>query len=291
MKRALRIQYASNLFVHKNESFKQAQYKLKVGAAENLALLGNIGHPQNQKTKDFLRWCSDNWKSVYCVPGPVELQHKDRLNGLHTLPSNVHLLDQTEVEVPEGFHIIGAPIWSAYAKEIGQLSQWNEKEQYLMANKSPGQIRYWHEEDVEFLVDRFRYHSSSFGSLRKLILLTHHLPNSNFLKSSYSERDMYLFDGNIAHLFTKNTMGCLSGAGGNSTSGLVGSQETFCGVNAAFFGPDMVPNPLYRREMTATFDSSLPPNLECKPTVVNWSAYLPKPELGIATRYANPILL
>jgi hypothetical protein len=291
MKRALRIQYASNLFVHKNESWKQAQYTLKVGAAENLALLGNIGTPQNQKTKDFLRWCSDNWKSVYCVPGPIELQDKDRLNGLHTLPSNVHLLDQNEVEVSDGFHIIGVPIWSAYAKEIGQISSWNEREQYLMANKSPGQIRYWHEEDVEFLAERLRYHSASFGALRKLILLTHHLPSSYFLKSPTNERDVYLFDGNIAHLFTNNTAGCLSGAGGFSTSGFLGSSKTFCGVNAAFTGPDMVPNPLYRREMIASFDSSIPPSFECKPAVVNWSAYLPKPELGIATSNANPILL
>lgn len=291
MKRVLRIQYASNLFVHKNESLKQGQSALKVGAAENLALLGNIGHPQNQKTKDFLRWCSDNWKAVYCVPGPVELQDKDRLNGLHTLPSNVHLLDQTELELSDGFHLIGVPIWSAYAKEIGQISSWSEKEQYLMANKSPGQIRYWHEEDIEFLAGRLRYHSISFGSLRKLILLTHHLPSSELVKNSSRGRDVYLYDGNIAHLFTKNTVGCLSGAGGAGATGILGPGKTFCGVNPAFSGPDMVPNPLYRRDMTATFDSSVPPEFETTPTVVNWSVYLPKPELGIATSNANPILL
>lgn len=290
MKRIFRIQYASNLFVHKNDSWKQAQKKLKVGAANHLALLGNIGVPTNTKTKDFLRWCSDNWTSVYCVPGAVELQEKDRLNGLHKLPNNVYLLDQTEIEVPEGFHLLGTPVWSAYAKEIGQQTQWNESEMYMMAKKSPGQIRYWHEEDIEFLVDRLRYHSASYGCLHKLILLTHHLPNSIFLRNDRSEREKFLYDGNISHLFTKNTIGCLSGAGGNSMSGFLGPQKTFCGVNAAFIGPDMVPNPLYRPDLTVSFDGSSPFPFEYASSFVNWSAYLPKPELGIATSNANPIL-
>jgi hypothetical protein len=291
MKRAFSIQYASNLFVHKHDSWKQAQSKLKVGAADHLALLGNIGIPQNFKTQDFIRWCGDHWKSVYCVPGTVELLYKDRLNGLYNLPKNVHLLDQTEVEVNQGFYLIGAPMWSAWAKEIGQITNWNETERYMMANKSPGQIRYWHEEDIEFLADRLRYHSASFGSLRKVILLTHHVANSLFLKSSYCKRDLFLYDGNLSHLFTANTVGCLSGAGGNSMTGFVGKQKTFCGVNAAFTGPDMVPNPLYRPDLTASFSSDNPPDLEYKPSFVKWSDYLPKPELGIAAHNANPILL
>jgi hypothetical protein len=290
MKRILTIQYASNLFVHKNDSWKQAQSKLKVGVANHLALLGNIGYPHNPKTKDFLRWCSDNWKAVYCVPGAVELQKKDNLAGLYTLPSNVHLLDQTEIELPEGFHLIGAPMWSAWANAIAEISQWNETEHYFMANKSPHQIQYWHEEDIEFLVDRLRYHSASFGSLRKLIVMTHHLPSSLFLRNNYCKRDLCLYDANLSHLFTKNTVGCLSGAGGNSMTGFVGPHKTFCAVNAAFLGPDMVPNPMYRADMTASFSTSQPPHFEYKPSFVKWSDYLPKPELGIVTHNANPIL-
>jgi hypothetical protein len=291
MNRVLRIQYASNLFVHKNDSWKHAQAKLKVGAAQHLALLGNIGYPQNPKTKDFLRWCSDNWQAVYCVPGPIELQEKENLKGLYTLPSNVHLVDQTEVELPNGFFVVGAPMWSGWAEHIATIPHWNESEQLLMAKKTPKQIQYWHEEDIEFVVDRLRYHSASFGSLRKLILFTHHLPNSLFLKSSYCKRDLLLYDGNMSHLFTSNTVGCLSGAGGNSMSGFVGPHNTFCAVNSAFLGPDMVPNALYRPDMTASFSTSEPPAFEYKPSFVKWSDYLPKPELGIATTNANPILL
>jgi len=290
MRRALRIQYASNLFVHKNDSWKQAQAKVKVGAADHLALLGNIGIPQNYKTQDFVRWCADNWKEVYCVPGAVELQYNDRLNGLYNLPKNVYLLDQTEIELPSGFHLIGAPLWSAWAKNIGHITNWSESERYMMANKSPGQIRYWHEEDIEFLADRLRYHTASYGSLRRIILLTHHVPNSLFLKSSFCKRDLFLYDGNMSHLFTSNTVGCLSGAGGMSITGFIGNQKTFCGVNAAYTGPDMVPNPMYRPDMTASFSGEVPTEAEYKASFVNWSKYLPKPELGIAAENANPIL-
>jgi hypothetical protein len=225
------------------------------------------------------------------VPGAVELQYKDNLKGLYSLPKNVYLMDQSEVEIEEGFHLLGAPMWSAWAKNIAETTTWNDTERFMMANKSPGHIRYWHEEDIEFLADRLRYHSASFGSLRKLVLLTHHLPSSLFLKSTYCKRDLFLYDGNFSHLFTKNTVGCLSGAGGNSMSGFVGSQKTFCGVNAAFLGPDMVPNSTYRPDMTASFSASDPPVAEYKPSFVKWSDYLPKPELGIAIPNANPILL
>jgi hypothetical protein len=112
-----------------------------------------------------------------------------------------------------------------------------------------------------------------------------------FLKSTYCHREKLLYDANISHLFTKNTVGCLSGAGGNSMTGFVGPNKTFCGVNAAFLGPSMVPNPMYRPDMTASFTTSDPPDFEYKPAFVKWSEYLPKPELGIARTNANPILL
>lgn len=292
--RVFRLQYASNFFLHQNESWKQATSLLKVGAANHLALLGNIGIPENQKTKDFVRWCSDNWSSVYCVPGAVELQSKDRLQGLFSkIPSNVHLLDQTELSLPHNLHLLGTPVWTNYAKEIGQLTNLSEEERFFLAKKSPGQLRYWHEEDIEFLVERLRYHSAHFGRTQRIILLTHHLPDKLLLTSSRkSERDVYLYDGAISHLFSESVIGCLSGAGGGSVTGFVGRAKTFCGVNAAFQGLSMVPNPQYRKDMTASFslDEPLPPD-DTVP-VIQWSKFLPKPELGIATfsQNAHPIL-
>lgn len=288
----LSIQYASNLFVHRNESWKQATSLLKKGSAPHLALLGNIGIPQNPKTKDFLRWCSDNWSTVFCVPGVVELQEKKNLYNLFSnIPPNVYLVDQTEIAFPHNFYILGAPLWSNYAQQIAGITNWSEEEKYMMGNKHPGHIRYWHEEDIEFLVERLRCHQAIYGRLDKLIFLTHHLPDRRMIANLSCARKLYLYDGSISHLFTENVVGCLSGAGGGSVTGALGSYKTFCGVNAAFVGESMIPNSEYRSDMTASFSNDNPYTPDGRHRAfVKWADFLPKPELGIATSNAHPIL-
>ena len=285
------IQYASNLFVHKNQSWKQAKGLLQTGVAPHLALLGNIGIPQNPKTKDFLRWCSDNWSTVFCVPGIVELQEKENLYNLFSnIPNNIYLVDQTEIALPNNFYILGAPLWSNYAQQISGVTNWSEEEKYMMANKLPGHIRYWHEEDIEFFVERLRCHQSVYGNLDKLIIMTHHLPHWKMISNLSCARQVFLYDGSISHLFTESVVGCLSGAGGGSVTGHLGEYKTFCGVNAAFLGPSMIPNPQYRPDMTMSFKLNDPYTPDGKRAFVKWADFLPKPELGIATSNANSIL-
>lgn len=288
------VQYASNLFVHRNQSWKQAQKLLTVGKAPNLALLGNIGNPNSEKTKDFVRWCADNWDHVYCVPGPTELSNEERLNGLFKkIPKNISIMDHVEKQANENLILLGAPLWSGYGSEMKKITEWSESERFFMANRSPREIQYWHEEDIEFLVERIRYSTANYGPLQKIILLTHTVPTRHFLPSSVeNERSTMLFDGNIGHLLIDNVIGCLSGAGGGSVTGNAGISRAFCGVNAAFTGPSMVPNRQYRPDMTASFDiqpypfapAPMPP-----PSMrLRLSGLFPIPRLAVG--YANPVL-
>ncbi len=66
---AFRLQYASNLrlsFLNQSKLFT-----LPV-MASNLALLGNIGHPECPKTKDFFQWADEHYKQIYWIPGGIE---------------------------------------------------------------------------------------------------------------------------------------------------------------------------------------------------------------------------
>lgn len=289
------IQYASNLFLHKNDSWKQAKALLTLRKAPNLALLGNIGNPTSEKTKDFVRWCSDNWNHVYCVPGPVELQSESRLNGLFTnIPANVSIMDHSEKHVNQNLLILGCPLWSGHGEAMGEISKWSENQQFFMAYRKPHELKYWHDEDVEFLRNGIQYSSANYGASQKIILLTHNVPHRNFLPSSIeTERNVMLYDGDIHHLFSKQVIGCLSGAGGGSVTGNLGPYRAFCGVNAAFLGPSMIPNKMYRPDMTASFsldDSPWTPKPE--PVggsfQVRFSGLFPIPQLAV--RYANPVL-
>lgn len=293
--RSFVIQYASNLFVHNNQNWKQAQTLLKARAAPSLALLGNIGLPQSHKTKDFVRWCSDTWEHVYCVPGPLELQGQDHLFGLFDkVPKNVSILDQTAFQTHGNLMILGCPLWTAHAKKIQDYASWSEAEKFFLAFKPGKTIKHWHDDDVEFLVDRIRNSDASYGPSQKILLLTHHVPNRNFLPSSAAvekDRQVVLHDGNIGGLMGPNVVGCLSGSGGGSITGFHGRYGTFCGVNAAFQGPNMIPNRLYRPDMIASFPLDVyPPSPEgaVKSKRVSLLDILPIPKVAIA--HAYPVL-
>lgn len=293
--RRFHIQYASNLFVHQNNSWKQAQSLLTVRKAPSLALLGNIGNTQSQKTKDFIRWCADNWDHVYCVPGPCELRDQDHLFGLFKrVPKNVSILDHTAVQTDSNLLILGCPLWSGYAKQIADYADWSEAERYFFAFKPANTLKNWHEDDIEFLRDRIRSSDASYGSSQKMLLLTHHVPHLTFLPENTKEKDrqIMLHDGNIRHLLGPNVIGCLSGAGGGSITGFLGKYKAFCGVNAAFTGPGMVPNRHYRPDLTASFPLDIypPPTPEpnTKPSRVSLLDILSRTQLAVS--HANPVL-
>ncbi len=285
-----RIQYASNLFVHQNYTWKQAMKCLTPGKAENLALLGNIGHPTSQKTKDFVRWCSDNWNQVYCVPGALELQTKDNLHGLFkTIPQNVHILDQSEKQVGR-FVLMGLPVWSAYGPKIARLNSLSERDQYFMARKTYQQIQHFHEEDMEWLQERLKYNQIfQVYNHKCIILLTHWLPSRIMLGyRRYEDRDIYLHVGNTEQYFNKNVAACLSGAGQTTLTEILGNSVNpmvYCGVNSAFCGPHMVPNSNYNPgkvfEIPVQKDPPVYPegmaNRQTQRFVHNFTKYLPKP--------------
>jgi hypothetical protein len=289
------IQYASNFFVHQNATLKQSKHLLKTGICPNLALLGNIGNPRSQKTKDFVRWCSDNWDQVYCVPGPLELMDNSRLNGLFAnFPKNVHILDQSEKLVRPNLSLIGCPLWSGWADMIREFRDWSEEEQYFMANRTPNHINHWHTEDVEFIAQTLRNNEIAHSGKRKTILLTHNLFDLRMLSKDLcgdEGRNIFLHDGNIREFMTPDLRGVLCGAGGGTYSGV--RRYTKVAVNGAFRGPSMVPNPSYRPDAIATFSDDDWPGVYAqylrKVSAVNLSKYLPKPNI-VGFQYANSVL-
>ena len=69
-RRMLRIQYASNLLVHTRPLLESM--RLLRPSAPVLALLGNIGHPYCDKTRDFFRWTETKYQHIFWIPGALE---------------------------------------------------------------------------------------------------------------------------------------------------------------------------------------------------------------------------
>jgi hypothetical protein len=71
MKNIFRIQFASNLNTNK-ACLKTIIQSIKP-CAPRLALLGDIGTPECERTEHFMKWCDSNYEKVYWVPGFLEL--------------------------------------------------------------------------------------------------------------------------------------------------------------------------------------------------------------------------
>lgn len=72
----LRLQYASNLHVY-SRPFAENR-KLLNPVAPSLALLGDIGRADCKRTASFLKWCSENYETIYWVPGYTEMASETR---------------------------------------------------------------------------------------------------------------------------------------------------------------------------------------------------------------------
>jgi len=127
MKSVYRLQYASNLNVHKI-SVVEARKLLKP-VAPTLALLGDIGLPNCKKTSEFFEWCSSQYKKVYWVPGFLEMgdpegKHtwNERIDSCSELVNplenvRVCLKHDTILRNPE-FQLLLSPIWHSTDKPI-----------------------------------------------------------------------------------------------------------------------------------------------------------------------------
>jgi hypothetical protein len=68
--KTVNIQFLSNLYIH-NQSLSTLQRLVKP-SAPTLALLGNIGQPSCDRTKEFLQWTNSQFDTVFWVPGSLE---------------------------------------------------------------------------------------------------------------------------------------------------------------------------------------------------------------------------
>jgi len=112
---SFRLQYASNLFV---DLHKQKFEALVKPVCSTLALVGNIGKPNDAKTYHFLNYCSRNWDTVLWVSGTHEVTDSPYVvRDLSREFQNVRCLDSEETVFPsENAIVFGLPPDSPHEK-------------------------------------------------------------------------------------------------------------------------------------------------------------------------------
>jgi hypothetical protein len=211
-----------------------------IPSSENLALLGNVCSLDTVESrkiyKNFLDYCSSNYKEVYIVPGVWEMSsykpesYHTSINNLYNLKKqykNINILNNSHVNIPNtDITIIGSTLWVRHPYMKHQcMAEYN----YIWMNRHSGlgqlmgdDIVNWHYEDLDFI-------KNMKNSSHKVIMLTHHLPHPVLVKNNIRKR---MESSDLEHYINKPIEIWLGGAGNTSVTGIFGvCRDTFCGVN------------------------------------------------------------
>lgn len=238
-----RIQYVGNLFVDRlYDHFSKLALQART---QNLALLGNIGHPTSPRTGEFLEYCTYNWKKVYWVPGPYELgshfstgTFHDNLDRMRTLceKKGISMLHQTAVN-DNGIRILGATLWTPC--EQGRVADKYSQPELCTILKTlrdpitPIDIADMNTEDVDWITREL------LSSRDPTVVLTHHLPHPSLLSTAAPLQTLKragLEVNMLGHLMVPHVGLWLAGSSGSSATTQFKSG-TLASVNSLYGYP------------------------------------------------------
>jgi predicted phosphohydrolase len=184
----MKIQYCSDLHIEfpKNKKFLKENPIIPTG--EILILAGDIvPFKIMDKHQDFFKFCSDNFKETYWIPGNHEYYYFDisqKSGSFHEkIKPNVHLLNNTNIDL-ENSKLIFSTLWS----HINPAHQWE-------IERGMNDFRVIKNGNYRFTTDRFNeLHQESMRFLTKSleentqknsIVVTHHVPTLQHYPPQY----------------------------------------------------------------------------------------------------------
>lgn len=268
-KRTFRLQYASNLFVDCHKQPFQALVE-PFPNTDTIALLGNIGHPESNRTYAFLEHCTKFWDRVIWILGPHEISNKKGENKIfyeltdkcltlaNHFPERVSVLNHNELYLhKENVAMVGATLWTQEPLFLRGQPEFSRILKDRVQPLTPKTYITWNNEDADFLYIRGRYYKATEATA-PLFFLTHHLPvphlvNTGLTRETYERTSLDV--NNYRDRLRPGISVWLSGATGSCSSGYMGpdpTRRTFCAVNSCYEYPykeNAKPNPGYFNKM------------------------------------------
>ncbi len=182
------IQYCSDLHIEFPENKRFLKDNPIRPEGDILILAGDIvPFKTMDKHKDFFKFCSDNFKETYWIPGNHEYYGYDitQKSGAfqEEIHRNVHLLNNTAVKVEDTW-LIFSTLWS----KINPAHQWEIEKgmndfyviKYGKYRFSLERFNELHEESLQFLTQTLNENKSKYS-----VVVTHHVPTLQHYPAQY----------------------------------------------------------------------------------------------------------
>ena len=202
----MKIQYISDIHL---EFYKDDFHFALEPSAPILCLVGDIGYPNNNNYRNFLKYCSNNFEKVFLISGNHEYYSKNTMSSINILIQNiceslpnVSFLNN-KIEQYKGYTFIGCTLWSNIPKYVKKhdIKIFNDFKKTRPDNNYNLTIEIFndlHKNDVKFL-------ETSINSYENIICLTHYLPSFKMTHERYKNFEgNYLFASELDYLFAKN---------------------------------------------------------------------------------------
>lgn len=197
----MKIQIASDLHLEFHDNREYLSIHPLKPAGEILLLAGDIvPFVKREEHRDFFKFCSDNFKETYWIPGNHEYYRSDMTgkDGVlkENIYSNVHLLNNQVVELG-GTRLIFSTLWTmippAYHSSVaGSVSDYHL---IRIQNSSfrPINSNFLFQQNFLFIKQ-----SLEEDTTKKNIVITHHVPTFQHYPEEYAGSDInYAFANDL----------------------------------------------------------------------------------------------
>lgn len=205
-----KLQYISDIHLEHRTSIPKIPAK-----TNNLALLGDIGHPNKPLYSEFLKHCSNNWDKVLLLSGNHEYEQskysmKEIDHMIHAIANkypNITYLNNRKLLL-DNHLILGTTLWSDSTKTAPSHK----------INDLYYKSLYWLEENIKQNSDK------------DIIVLTHYLPSYQLIiPKYYGYNAKYQFASDLDYLIEKPVKAWLCGHSHCQIEKYV--NGVYCGIN------------------------------------------------------------
>lgn len=186
--RARRLQVLSDVHLEFYGSLsKFPLHRIEV-VADDLALLGDIGYPSTKAYSDFLRFCSENWRRVFVIPGNHEYYHgegiaktDEKIAEVCSQFPNVMFLQRSVYYLSADTVLAGCTMWTDVPDDMA--SKMNDYKD--IPGITPASIRRLHAQNKAFVKKVLDRHAD-----KQIIFVTHHCPHPKLMSHFDASSDV-----------------------------------------------------------------------------------------------------